>query len=157
MWNIITKTNRSLGTCLVATHELLDLHYQSSHGYHLVDGIGQGSQLISMVDHKGPKSVQRYMSEGQMNIISLCVSMYFKVDKEPTKKGRLAGFGPRAACLERLTIGGTPWWCDLLSAGLLRSCNLDSWIAIYQHWSADQLWCVAYWVWPSFVQCTINL
>ena len=32
---------RSPGICLVATHELLHLHqHQSSHGDHLVDGIG---------------------------------------------------------------------------------------------------------------------
>ena len=49
--------------------------------------------------------------------------------------------------------GGTRWWCDLLSAGLLRSCRLDSRIgpiSTYQHWSA-LLQCVAYWVWPSLV------
>ena len=47
-------------------------------------------------------------------------------------------------------IGGTPWWCDLLSAGLLRSHRLDFWIgliSIYQHWSAQHQ-CIAYWVWP---------
>ena len=47
-------------------------------------------------------------------------------------------------------IGGTPWWCDLLSAGLLHSRRPDSWIgpiSTYQHWSA-QFQCVAFWVWP---------
>ena len=88
MWNLITKRNivRSIGNCLVATHELLHLQqHQSSHGDHLVDG-----------------------------------------------------------------IGGTPWWCDLLSAGLLWSRRLDSWIgpiSTYQNWSA-QLQYVVYWVWP---------
>ena len=41
MWNLITKRNRSLGTCLVTTHVLLHLHqHQSSHRDHLVDGMG---------------------------------------------------------------------------------------------------------------------
>ena len=30
-----------------------------------------------------------------MNTITLCVSMYFQVDKGPTKNGWQAGFGPR--------------------------------------------------------------
>ena len=37
-----------------------------------------------------------------MNIIALCVSVYFKADKEPIKNGRRAGFGPWAACWEPL-------------------------------------------------------
>ena len=57
-----------------------------------------GSQLISMVGHKEPKPVQRYMSKGQMNTIALCVSAYFKADKGPTKNGQRARFGLRAAC-----------------------------------------------------------
>ena len=61
-----------------------------------------GSQLISVAGHKGPKLVQRYMSEGQMNIIALCVSVYFKVDKDLTKNGMRAGYSPRAACWEPL-------------------------------------------------------
>ena len=45
----------------------------------------RGSQLISMAGHQGLKAAQRYMSEGRMNTIVLCVSMYFKVDKGSTK------------------------------------------------------------------------
>ena len=33
-------------------------------------------------------------------------------------------------------LEGTPWWCDLLSAGLLRSPRLDSWIGPHLHTSA---------------------
>ena len=42
--------------------------------------------------------------------------------------------------------GGTRWWYDSMSAGLLRSRRLDSWIgpiSTYQHWST-LLQCVAY-------------
>ena len=49
--------------------------------------------------------------------------------------------------------GGTRWWCDLLSAGLLYSRRFYSSIgpiSTYQHWSA-LLQCVAYWVWPRLV------
>ena len=49
--------------------------------------------------------------------------------------------------------GGTRWWCDLLSAGLLcsrRFYSLIGPISTYQHWSA-LLQCVAYWVWPWLV------
>ena len=58
----------------------------------------RGSQLISMAGHEEPKPVQRYMSEGQLNTIALCVSMHFKVDKWLTKNGHQARFGPRATC-----------------------------------------------------------
>ena len=48
--------------------------------------------------------------------------------------------------------GGTPWWCDLLSAGLHRH-RLDSWIdpiSTYQQWNA-LLQYVACWVWPRLI------
>ena len=48
----------------------------------------KGSQLISLAGHTGPKTAQRYMSEGHINTIAICVSMYFKDDKGPTKNGR---------------------------------------------------------------------
>ena len=51
-----------------------------------------------MAGHKGPKPVKRYKSEGKMNSTALYVSVYFKVDKGPTKNGLRAGFGPPAAC-----------------------------------------------------------
>ena len=38
----------------------------------------RGSQLISMVSHKGPKTAQRYMSQGQMNTITLYFSKLTK-------------------------------------------------------------------------------
>ena len=66
----------------------------------------RGSQLISMGGHRGPKTAQIYMSEGQMNtIIALCVSFYFKNDKGLTKNVWQAGFGPWAACWEPLIYG----------------------------------------------------
>ena len=46
--------------------------------------------LISMAGHKGPKAAQRCISEGQMNTNALCLSVYFKVDKGPTRNGQRA-------------------------------------------------------------------
>ena len=40
-----------------------------------------------MAGHKGPKPVQRYMSEGQRNTIAVCVSMYLKVKGRPRMVG----------------------------------------------------------------------
>ena len=70
-----------------------------------------------MVGHKGPEPVQKYMSEGQMNTIALCVSMYFKVGKVPTKNGWWARFGPWAICWEPLTYSMSikanwNWFCE---------------------------------------------
>ena len=53
------------------------------------------SQLTPKVGHREPNTAQIYMSEGQINPIALYVSMYFKVDKGPTKRH---SFGPQAAC-----------------------------------------------------------
>ena len=44
------------------------------------------------------------MSEGQMNTITLCVSMYSEVDKGPSKYDLQAGFEPVGCHLSRLAI-----------------------------------------------------
>ena len=45
------------------------------------------SLLFSLAGHKGPKAVRRYMFEGQMNTIALCLSMFVEVNKGPNKNG----------------------------------------------------------------------
>ena len=42
------------------------------------------------------------MSAGQINTTALCVSLYFKIGKVPTKNDMRADFGPRGPCWEHL-------------------------------------------------------
>ena len=42
------------------------------------------------------------LSESQMNIIAVYVSMYFEVDEGPNKNGFQARFSPQTACWESL-------------------------------------------------------